>query len=97
MLDLGDRLVFLFGDPRTLEDYEPPTRRLGRHPQRRLHPAAEVVRGDLGEPESLTDLLKGVDRMYLFPFPGTAREVVDLAKRAGVWRIVVLSSGSVPR
>lgn len=71
-------------------------RAMTRAPEKaRLHPAAEVVRGDLDEPESLTNLLKDVDRMYLFPCPGTSREVVDLAKRSGVRRIVVLSSGSV--
>lgn len=61
----------------------------------RLHPGAEVVRGDLLDPDSLADLLDGVDRMYLFPAPETVQEVVDLAKRSGVRRVVVLSSGSV--
>ncbi|MGH8930573.1 MAG: NAD(P)H-binding protein [Egibacteraceae bacterium] len=71
-------------------------RAMTRAPEKaRLHHAAEVVRGDLDEPESLTNLLRDVDRMYLFPCPGTAREIVDLAKRSGVRRIVVLSSGSV--
>ncbi|MEU0384257.1 NAD(P)H-binding protein [Streptomyces chartreusis] len=58
----------------------------------------EVVRavtGDLTQPESLADALQGVDRMYLFPVAETARDVVALARQAGVRRIVVLSSGAV--
>ena len=34
--------------------------------------------------------------MFLFPVPATATEVVELAKKAGVQRIVVLSSVSAP-
>ncbi len=50
-------------------------RAMTRAPEKaRPHPAAEVVRGDLDEPESLTNLFQDVDRMYLFPCPGTARE-----------------------
>ena len=55
----------------------------------------EVVRGDLVQPETLSAALAGVDRMYLFPVAATAREVVALAEKAGVRRIVVLSSGAV--
>ncbi|MGW3201530.1 NAD(P)H-binding protein [Streptomyces sp. NPDC001118] len=54
-----------------------------------------VVAGDLMQPESLADALKGVDRMYLFPVTETAWEVAALARQAGVRRIVVLSSGAV--
>src|SRR5262249_44716919 len=43
----------------------------------------------------LGPVLAGGDRMYLFPVPGTAREVVTLAREAGVRRIVVLSSAAV--
>lgn len=52
---------------------------------------AQVVRGDLENPESLAEALEGVERMYLFPVAETAREVVAMAKQAGVERIVVLS------
>ncbi|MEU4584514.1 NAD(P)H-binding protein [Kitasatospora aureofaciens] len=55
----------------------------------------EVFEGDLEKPESLRAAFAGVDRLYLFPVPETAREVVALAKEAGVRRIVVLSSSSV--
>jgi uncharacterized protein YbjT (DUF2867 family) len=67
-----------------------------------LPDGVEVVRGDLGAPETLP--FEGVDRMYLFPLayrvaePGSFAEVdhvtgvVDLAREAGVGRIVTLSS-----
>jgi uncharacterized protein YbjT (DUF2867 family) len=55
----------------------------------------EVFPGDLGDPDSLRPALQGVDRLYLFPFPATATEVVRLAERAGVGRVVTLSSGAV--
>ncbi|MBD3144034.1 NAD(P)H-binding protein [Microbispora bryophytorum] len=71
-------------------------RALSRNPgQGSLPGEAEVVRGDLAEPETLRPGLKGVERMYLFPFAATAPEVVRLAEEAGVRRIVTLSSGAV--
>lgn len=73
-----------------------PVRALTRNPAAATFPAGvEVVRGDLLEPASLETALAGVDRMYLFPEPRTATEVVGAAKRAGVRRIVTLSSGAV--
>jgi uncharacterized protein YbjT (DUF2867 family) len=60
-----------------------------------LPAAAEVVPGDLTQPETLAPALEGMDRMYLFPVDETAREVVALAKQAGVRRIVDLSAASV--
>ncbi|MFI1768928.1 NAD(P)H-binding protein [Streptomyces sp. NPDC020800] len=57
--------------------------------------AVRVVAGDLMQPESLAEALKGVDRIYLFPVAETAWEVAALARQAGVRRIVVLSSGAV--
>ncbi|HYQ70036.1 NAD(P)H-binding protein [Actinophytocola sp.] len=53
----------------------------------------EVVRGDLLAPASVP--FDGVSRMFLFPEPRTAREVVARAVEAGVSRIVTLSSGAV--
>ncbi|WP_337797990.1 NAD(P)H-binding protein [Nocardiopsis sinuspersici] len=61
----------------------------------RLPEGLEVVRGDLTRPDSLAVALDGVDRLYLFPEPSTAHEVVRAAVEAGVQRIVVLSSSSV--
>ncbi|ONK12887.1 NAD(P)H-binding protein [Streptomyces sp. MP131-18] len=54
-----------------------------------------IAAGDLADPDSLRSALRGVERMYLFPFPGTAREVAALAARSGVRHVVVLSSGAV--
>lgn len=56
-------------------------------------PGVEVVRGDLLEPGSIP--FGGVSRMYLFPEPRTAVDVVTRAREAGVERIVTLSSGAV--
>lgn len=71
-------------------------RALSRTPETAALPDnAEVVRGDLSRPETLEPALAGVDRLYLFPVPDTAEECVDLAVRAGVKRVVVLSSDAV--
>lgn len=73
-----------------------PVRAMSREPADLAVPAGvEVVRGDLTEPAGLDDALRGVEAMYLFPEPSTATEVVERAVRAGVRRIVVLSSSSV--
>ncbi|QNS09309.1 NAD(P)H-binding protein [Streptomyces xanthii] len=61
----------------------------------RLPAQAEVFAGDLTDPASVTDALRGVDKLYLFPVPETAREIVAAARDAGVRHIVVLSSSSV--
>jgi uncharacterized protein YbjT (DUF2867 family) len=55
----------------------------------------EVFRGDLAEPRTLVDALEGVERLYLFPIASTAPDVVELAAKAGVQRIVVLSAAMV--
>lgn len=73
-----------------------PVRALTRNPAAATFPAGvEVVQGDLLEPASVAAALTGVDRLYLFPEPRTATEVVSAAKRAGVRQIVTLSSGAV--
>jgi uncharacterized protein YbjT (DUF2867 family) len=71
-------------------------RAMSRDPARLSVPdGVDVVRGDLLEPSSMAGALAGVDRMYLFPEPRTAVEVVAAARAAGVGRIVTLSSGAV--
>jgi uncharacterized protein YbjT (DUF2867 family) len=71
-------------------------RAMTRSPQQAQFPeAVETVAGDLTDPAALVPVLAGVDRMYLFPVARTAREVVTLARRAGVGRIIVLSSAAV--
>ncbi|GAA0945339.1 NAD(P)H-binding protein [Nonomuraea longicatena] len=74
----------------------PEVRALTRNPAAAgLPPQVEVVPGDLTAPASVAAALDGVDRLYLFPVEESAREVVALARRAGVRRIVVLSAASV--
>ncbi|WP_049561739.1 SDR family oxidoreductase [Nonomuraea sp. SBT364] len=68
-------------------------RALTRDLRRADLPAAEFVQGDLTQPETVP--FDGVDRMFLFSEPSTAKQVVERAKEAGVQRIVVLSSGAV--
>ncbi|MEV4892594.1 NAD(P)H-binding protein [Nonomuraea sp. NPDC055795] len=71
-------------------------RALTRNPARAQLPGGvDVMAGDLTRPRTVEPAMTGVDRMYLFPEPSTAREVVALATRAGVRRVVVLSSGAV--
>lgn len=53
----------------------------------------EVVQADLDDPDSLP--FEGVEKLYLFVHPPTASEVVERAVKAGVRRIVTLSSGAV--
>jgi uncharacterized protein YbjT (DUF2867 family) len=71
-------------------------RAMTRDPARiRAREGVDVVRADLLDPASVAEALVGVDRMYLFPEPRTAVEVVAAARAAGVRRIVTLSSGAV--
>ncbi|MFJ2609253.1 NAD(P)H-binding protein [Streptomyces sp. NPDC091279] len=68
-------------------------RAMTRSPEKASLPeGVETVRGDLADPASLDAALAGVDRAYLFPLPGTAEEFTAQAAKAGVRRIVVLSS-----
>jgi uncharacterized protein YbjT (DUF2867 family) len=68
-------------------------RALTNNPVKASLPAGvEVAEGFVGKPETVTAALIGVDRLYLAPVPKAARAVVDLAVRAGVTRIVDLSS-----
>jgi uncharacterized protein YbjT (DUF2867 family) len=71
-------------------------RAMTRRPQEATFPEpVETVAGDLDDPGTLAPVLAGVDRLYLFPVAGTAREVATLARRAGVGHVVVLSSAAV--
>ena len=56
---------------------------------------AELARGDLADPATLSPVFRDVDRMFLLAVPKTAREVVARARDSGVRRIVVLSAGAV--
>jgi uncharacterized protein YbjT (DUF2867 family) len=72
-------------------------RALTRNPaDANLPDTVEAVQGDLECPDTLPAAFEDVERMYLLPVPATATEVAELAKKAGVRRIVVLSSASAP-
>jgi len=67
-------------------------RALTANPAKAALPAGvEVVDGYLGRLETMPAALEGVDRMYLAPLPQTVRQVVELARQAGVQRIVDLA------
>ncbi|MEV4091352.1 NAD(P)H-binding protein [Streptosporangium saharense] len=67
-------------------------RALTRRPASAALPGeVEMYEGDLERPESLREALTGAERLYLFPVPRTAAEVVALAVESGVRRIVDLS------
>ncbi|WP_086820114.1 NAD(P)H-binding protein [Allokutzneria sp. NRRL B-24872] len=57
-----------------------------------LPEGVDVRAADLAEPETLAAPLSTVDKVYLFPEPGSVGEFVKLAEEAGVRRVVVLSS-----
>ncbi|WP_410596301.1 NAD(P)H-binding protein [Amycolatopsis sp. lyj-23] len=71
-----------------------PVRALVRRPDVVVPEGAEAVVGDLDDPGSLTDALKGVEGVFLLSgyenMPGTLAK----AREAGVRRIVLLSGGS---
>ncbi|WP_354644058.1 NAD(P)H-binding protein [Kitasatospora camelliae] len=72
------------------------TRVLARDPQRAAGlGATEVVQGDLTQPRTLPAALDGVDAVFLFAAPGCGPDLVAAAERAGVQRVVLLSSDSI--
>jgi uncharacterized protein YbjT (DUF2867 family) len=67
-------------------------RALTANPAKAALPAGvEVIEGYLGRIDTMPTALEGVDRMYLAPLPRTVREVVSLARQAGVQQIVDLA------
>lgn len=71
-------------------------RALTRDPQRSVWPGeADVVVGDLSDAGSLEAALSGVDAVFLFAAPGSGPGFVAAAERAGVHKVVLLSSGAV--
>ncbi|WP_063780715.1 NAD(P)H-binding protein [Nonomuraea sp. SBT364] len=73
-------------------------RALTRRPgEARLPGGAVAVPGDLRVPESVEPAFEGVDVAYLFPVPGwPVADLLALARKAGVRRIVLLSSAALP-
>ncbi|TMR24881.1 NAD-dependent epimerase/dehydratase family protein [Nonomuraea turkmeniaca] len=67
-----------------------------RNPSGQAFPdQVEVATGDLTQPESLTEALSGIERAFLFPFFQGVDGFLDVAKRAGLRHVVMLSSISV--
>ncbi|SMX77797.1 Uncharacterized conserved protein YbjT, contains NAD(P)-binding and DUF2867 domains [Brevibacterium aurantiacum] len=70
-------------------------RALTRNPDSANFPTEiETVQGDLEQPDGLRAAFEGVDALYLIVAGERSAEVIDLAKAAGVKRIVTLSSAS---
>lgn len=73
-----------------------PIRALTRDTVGTAFPAGvEAVEGDLADPSSLTAALEGVRSMFLVPRLGPDAEIIDLARRAGVEHVVLVSSITV--
>jgi uncharacterized protein YbjT (DUF2867 family) len=73
-----------------------PVRASSRDPERAdLPDAVEVVRADLGDPETFPDLLAGVRNVFLYAHSAHAATFADAARDAGVEHLVLLSSNSV--
>ena len=80
---------------RLLADGEP-VRALTRDPDRAGLPSgAEVVAGNLSDPDTLDGVFDGVRAMYLFPVFSREAETLARAADAGVRRVVVLSTDAV--
>ncbi|WIV57243.1 NAD(P)H-binding protein [Amycolatopsis nalaikhensis] len=71
-----------------------PVRALVRRPDVALPPGAEAVVGDLNDPGSLGDALKGVEGIFLLSGYDDMPGMLARAREADVRRIVLLSGGS---
>ncbi len=82
LVDAGQRVRAMTRDPRAA----------------RLAAGVEVVQGDFERPETWSEALGGVERVYLFPFayvvPESGISFVDQAVKAGVRRFVVHSAAA---
>lgn len=73
-------------------------RALLRNPEKKSLPAGvEPVSGDLNQPESLTGALAGVRRVFLLGGDWNLTAVMAEIRRAGVERVVLLTSRSVEK
>jgi uncharacterized protein YbjT (DUF2867 family) len=65
-----------------------------RDPRKVAGLGAEIVELDLTAPETFDAALANVDRIFLYAEPAAIEDFVDCAERAGVRRVVLLSSDS---
>ncbi|SER77452.1 SDR family oxidoreductase [Mycolicibacterium nivoides] len=65
-----------------------------RDPRKAAGLGAEIVELDLAAPETFAEALEGIDRIFLYAEPAAIEDFVDCAERAGVRRVVLLSSDS---
>jgi uncharacterized protein YbjT (DUF2867 family) len=66
-----------------------------RDPRKAAELDAEIVQLDLTAPQNFGEALVDVDRVFLYAEPAAIEDFVDSAERAGVRRVVLLSSDSV--
>lgn len=71
-----------------------PVRALVRRPDAAVPDGAEPVVGDLNQPDSMTEALKGVRGIFLLPGYADMPGLLARARDAGVQRVVLLSGGS---
>ncbi|MFI6171601.1 NAD(P)H-binding protein [Nocardia sp. NPDC051052] len=87
--NIGGELVTVLSESGTQ------VRALVRDPATATLPAGvAAVTGDLNRPETMTDALDGVGALFLLPGYDNQADLLDRAKKAGVQRIVQLSSAS---
>ena len=80
---------------RALDAAGEPVRALVRNPTNEGLPAGvETVVGDLNRPDTLTDALTGVSGVFLLPGYADMPGLLDVAARAGVEQVVLLSGTS---
>ncbi|GAA3568313.1 NAD(P)H-binding protein [Amycolatopsis ultiminotia] len=73
-----------------------PVRALTVDPERAALPSGvEVVVGSIARPSTVPAALDGVESVYLAPYARTASRFCELAREAGVQRVVALSGSSV--
>ncbi|MFD6160156.1 NAD(P)H-binding protein [Nocardia sp. NPDC060256] len=87
--NIGGELVTALSESGT------PVRALVRDPAKAALPAGvTAATGDLNRPETLADALDGVSALFLLPGYDNQADFLDRAKKAGVQRIVLLSSAA---
>ncbi|MER6942409.1 SDR family oxidoreductase [Nonomuraea sp. NPDC000554] len=71
-------------------------RATSRNPERAgLPEGVEVIRADMSLPEDLHAALQGADRAFLLPAAGQVRGFLDVAVKAGLGHVVLLSALAV--